>query len=111
MKNLLNHKRHVTWKGIPGKTSIGHVHLHVSNLSRARNFYQDSLGLYHTASYPGAYFFAADRYHHHVATNTWIGTQILPNSANDLGKLGLDHFALRISDDKKEIDSEKPPHQ
>ena len=107
VKNLLNHESYGPWHGIPGKTSIGHVHLHVSNLSKAKNFYQDRIGLYHTASYPGAYFFAANRYHHHVATNTWIGTNILPNSANNLGKLGLDHFALRIHEDKKNIDSLK----
>ena len=64
------------------------------------------LGLYHTASFPGAYFFAADHYHHHVATNIWLGTNILP--ANDSNsKPGLDHYAVRLSYDKKEIDELK----
>ncbi|MDN5845323.1 MAG: hypothetical protein L0H53_03515 [Candidatus Nitrosocosmicus sp.] len=107
VKNLLKHESYGPWHGIPGKTSIGHVHLHVSNLSNAKNFYQDTIGLFHNASYPGTNFFAADRYHHNVATNTWIGTNILPNSANNLGKLGLDHFASQIPDEKKEIDSLK----
>jgi len=102
INNLLNHESYGTWNGFPGKTSIGHVHLHVSHLPKAKNFYQGMLGLYHTASYPGAYFFAADGYHHHIATNTWIETNILPNSANNSGKTGLDHFAIRIPGDKKE---------
>jgi catechol 2,3-dioxygenase len=61
------------------------------------------LGLYHTASYPGAYFFAADNYHHHVATNTWIGTIILPSSADDPNKPGLEHYAIRITGDNEEF--------
>ena len=50
----------------PTKTSIGHVHLHVSNLTKAKKFYQEILQINHTATYPGAYFFAANKYHHHV---------------------------------------------
>lgn len=102
INNLLNHESYGTWRGFPSKTSIGHVHLCVSNLHKAKNFYQDLLGLNHTASYPGAYFFAADRYHHHIATNTWRGTNILHNSANISGKPGLDHFAIRVDDNEKE---------
>ena len=45
------------WNGLPSGTKIGHVHLHVSNLVRSKKFYHDILGLYHTASYPGALFF------------------------------------------------------
>jgi catechol 2,3-dioxygenase len=84
VKDLLipDEKEREIWNILPSNTSIGHVHLHVSNLVRTKRFYQDTLGLYHTASYLGAYFYAADNYHHHVATNTWIGTNILPSSNN-----------------------------
>jgi catechol-2,3-dioxygenase len=44
------------WKEFPPGTSIGHVHLHVSNLVNAKRFYSEILGLNHTATYPGAYF-------------------------------------------------------
>jgi len=101
--NLLNQYGNEIWNGFPVHTTIGHVHLHVSNLSKAKKFYHKSLGLYHTASYPGAYFFAADGYHHHVAANTWIGTNILRNSANDHSKPGLDHFAIRITGEKEDL--------
>lgn len=103
VQSLLSQYGNEKWDGLPLLTSIGHVHLHVSNLVKAKKFYQESLGLYHTATYPGAYFFAADGYHHHVATNTWIGTNIMPNSANDLKNPGLDHYAIRLSAEIDEV--------
>lgn len=81
-----------SWR-MPENTVIGHVHLHVSNLSMAKKFYSETLGLHHTCTFPGAYFFAADLYHHHVATNTWLGTDI--HEATSEG-LGLDYFTLRL---------------
>jgi len=83
------------WNELPSKTSIGHVHLHVSNLVKAKRFYYDILQLNHTATYPGAYFFAANRYHHHVATNTWLGENISP-AYTDNNNPGLDHYAINL---------------
>lgn len=101
--NLLNQYRNERWTGFPSHTTIGHVHLHVSNLAKAKKFYHQILGLYHTATYPGAYFFAANGYHHHIATNTWSGTNILPSSADDHRKPGLKYYAIRISGYKEEL--------
>jgi catechol 2,3-dioxygenase len=98
---LLSQNEEEIWNGLPSDSTIGHVHLHVSNLVRSRRFYHDILGLHHTASYPGAYFFAANGYHHHIAINTWIGTNILPANNNQY-KPGLDHYAI-IVPDKEEI--------
>lgn len=78
---------------MPSKTIIGHVHLHVSDLVNSRKFYSETLGLHHTCSYPGANFFAAGSYHHHIATNTWRGNDILKS---DSGSLGLDHYSLNL---------------
>jgi len=100
--DLLTRHKTKTWKGMPAETTIGHVHLHVSNLNKSNNFYNVILGLSHTATYPGAYFFAADRYHHHVATNTWLGTNILPANNNEQDGPGLDHYAIAISNDREE---------
>ena len=74
-------------------TVIGHVHLHVSNLSESKKFYSEILGLHHTCTFPGAYFFAPDLYHHHVATNTWLGTDIQEANSEELG---LDYFKLKL---------------
>lgn len=103
VQSLLNQHGNGTWDGLPIHTSIGHVHLHVSNLTKAKKFYQETLGLNHTTTYPGAYFFASDGYHHHVATNTWIGTNITPNSANDPKNPGLDHYAIRLPAEKEGV--------
>ena len=84
------------WNELPFNTSIGHVHLYVSNLAKAKGFYHEILQLNHTATYPGAYFFAANRYHHHVATNTWLGENISPAYNDNNNKPGLDHFAINL---------------
>ena len=53
--------------------------------------------LNHTATYPGAYFFAANKYHHHVATNTWLGENISSAySTDNNNKPGLDHYAINL---------------
>lgn len=103
VQGLLSQHGNEKWTGLPLHTSIGHVHLYVSNLTKAKKFYQRSLGLHHTATYPGAYFFAANGYHHHIATNTWIGTNLMPNSANDLQKPGLAHYAIRLPHEENAI--------
>ena len=60
------------WDGAPDGTTMGHVHLHVGDLARAEAFYNRALGFDKTAwSYPGALFFSAGRYHHHLGTNIW----------------------------------------
>ena len=60
------------WAGLPGGTTMGHVHLHVGDLGQARAFYGEALGLEPTVwEYPGALFLAAGGYHHHLGTNTW----------------------------------------
>jgi catechol 2,3-dioxygenase len=60
------------WTGMPAGTTIGHVHLHVATLRDAEAFYHSALGFDKVVwSYPGALFFSAGGYHHHVGTNTW----------------------------------------
>lgn len=92
--DLLEESTEKGWREMPAKTTIGHVHLHVKNLARAKMFYHKILGLNLTTTYPGAYFFAARRYHHHVAVNTWLGSDISPAQTQ---KIGLNHFAVRLS--------------
>lgn len=76
-----------SWAGIDGDTDIGHVHLQVSNLGRAERFYHDVLGLdVMQRSYPGALFFSAGGYHHHVGANVWNskGGSPAPDDTADL---------------------------
>jgi catechol 2,3-dioxygenase len=63
------------WHGMPGGTTMGHVHLHVGDLERAAAFYQGGLGFEPTVrGYPGALFLSAGGYHHHVGLNTWAAS-------------------------------------
>lgn len=87
-----------SWSGFPSDTSIGHVHLHVSNLANAKKFYSEILGLTTTASMKGALFFAAGKYHHHIATNTWLGEDISQASTEFAG---LDYFTIQFSSKDK----------
>lgn len=60
------------WDVMPAGTRVGHVHLSVGDLPRAEAFYHRALGLDKVVwSYPGALFFSAGGYHHHLGTNTW----------------------------------------
>ena len=57
---------------IPARTSIGHVHLKVSDIERALSFYRDILGFEITQYYgQQAVFLSAGGYHHHIGLNTW----------------------------------------
>src|SRR2546426_7017414 len=68
----------------PARIDIGHIHLHVADLAVAERFYSEYLGLAVTQrSYPGALFFAAGGYHHHIGANVWAGNGVLP--ANSVG--------------------------
>src|SRR5712671_5588110 len=63
---------------------LGHIHLHVKDLAVAERFYSEFLGLAVTQrSYPGALFFAAGNYHHHIGVNVWAGKAAPP--ANSVG--------------------------
>ena len=63
------------WAGMPAGTILGHMHLSVGDLTLARNFYHEALGLDAVVwSYPGAIFLSAGGYHHHLGANTWSAT-------------------------------------
>jgi len=81
-------------------TKIGHVHLTVSDLDRALNFYRDALGFEITARYGrDAVFLSAGGYHHHIGLNTWAGRGA-PRPAP--GTTGLYHFAI-LYPDRREL--------
>jgi catechol 2,3-dioxygenase len=56
---------------IDAGTTVGHVHLKVSEVPRAAAFYRDTLGFEEQASMPSAAFLSAGGYHHHVGLNSW----------------------------------------
>ena len=57
---------------VPAETRIGHVHLKVSNLDKALEFYRNILGFEVTERIgEQAVFLSAGGYHHHIGLNTW----------------------------------------
>ncbi|MEA2432618.1 MAG: catechol 2,3-dioxygenase [Actinomycetota bacterium] len=76
----------------PDGTSIGHVHLKVSDLDRAESFYRDVLGFEVTARYgTEASFMSAGGYHHHIGLNTWHSKGAPPAPVRSAG---LFHLAI-----------------
>lgn len=79
-----------------GSPRIGHIHLNVSDLEKAKHFYHDLLGFAVTQeTFPGALFVAAGGYHHHLGLNVWNGRGALaaPSEA-----LGLVRFGIHVPD-------------
>jgi catechol 2,3-dioxygenase len=61
----------VSWSGAPAGTTMGHVHLQVGDIGRARAFYSDVIGFDVVAEMPTALFVSAGGYHHHLGMNVW----------------------------------------
>ena len=76
------------WSGIHPETDIGHIHLCVSDIKKAQNFYSFILGMNVTNSaYNGAMFFSAGGYHHHIGANVWSSRNGSPSPQNSVGLL------------------------
>ena len=91
-------KRTPGWKHAPAQTRIGHVHLHVNDISEAEWFYRDILGFQVQSRYGSeALFLAAGDYHHHIGVNVWAGIDSPPPPEN---ATGLDYFMIRIPDEQ-----------
>jgi catechol 2,3-dioxygenase len=73
-------------------TSVGHVHLKVSDVPRARAFYRDALGFEEQATMPSAAFLSAGGYHHHVGLNSWqsAGAPAPPETAPGLREVQVE---------------------
>jgi len=60
------------FEGMPGGTTVGHVHLQVADVQETVDFYDGVLGFDVTARIGDqAAFLSAGGYHHHVGGNTW----------------------------------------
>lgn len=78
------------------QTSIGHVHLKVSDLDRAIGFYSDVLGFEVQQRWGDrAAFLGAGGYHHHIGLNTW---ESLGGTPAPKGHTGLYHTAFLYPD-------------
>jgi catechol 2,3-dioxygenase len=89
----------------PG-SSVGHVHLKVSDVPRSEAFYRDTLGFQEQAQIPAAAFLSAGGYHHHLGLNSWqsAGAGAAPERAPGLrelrfrlGPAGLEGLQSRLA--------------
>jgi catechol 2,3-dioxygenase len=79
---------------IPAGTDIGHVHLKVSSIDRALDFYCGVLGFeLMTMLGDSAAFVSAGDYHHHIGLNTWHSRD---GSPPPVRATGLYHVAIRL---------------
>jgi catechol 2,3-dioxygenase len=79
---------------VPAGTSIGHVHLQVSDLREAEAFYSGVLGFdVIVRHYPQALFVSAGGYHHHIGLNTW---QSAGAAAPAPGSVGLRSYDILL---------------
>lgn len=76
--------------------TVGHVHLKVGDLERARAFYADTLGFDVVSEAEGALFYSAGGYHHHLATNIWQSAGAGPRST----EVGLGSVTVVLPDDE-----------
>jgi len=78
---------------LPSQTTIGHVHLKVSDLQRSLDFYCGLLGFELMIRYgEEAAFISAGGYHHHIGLNTW---QSKGQPPAPVASPGLFHTAIR----------------
>jgi catechol 2,3-dioxygenase len=88
---------------IDPRVDIGHVHLKVSDIDRALDFYVGVLG-FDVMQRMGdeAAFISAGGYHHHIGLNTWESRGAGPPPRNTTG---LYHTAIRYPDRKTLADA------
>ena len=85
--------------GLPGGTTVGHVHLCVRDVDETIGFYRDKLGMGLTAHLGDqAAFLSAGGYPHHVGGNTWEtrGAEHAPE-----GTARLLRFTIVLPDDEE----------
>src|SRR5699024_38472 len=78
---------------------MGHLHLQVADIDENERFYVEGLGFDIVNRYGDQALFISDqKYHHHIAFNTWQGTN-LPNRKAQ--SPGLSSYSLILSDQAK----------
>ncbi|QCC49033.1 VOC family protein [Halobellus limi] len=77
----------------PEGTTLGHVHLEVTSVPTARDFYVETLGFEVRMDAGAALFVAAGGYHHHLGLNAWNGR------SSPAGGRGLAWFEVLVPDD------------
>ncbi|MDQ0876271.1 catechol 2,3-dioxygenase [Paenibacillus sp. V4I3] len=97
LRSLLSETNGEKFTGLPSETIMGHIHLHVSDLAKAAEFYIHGLGfkvVYQISNQ--ALFISSGGYHHHIGLNIWNGKGVQAPSRNSVG---LKYFTIVFADD------------
>jgi len=83
------------WDGLAAGTRLGHMHLQVADIPRARDFYHGVLGFDIVVDWErmGALFVSAGGYHHHLGMNIWHSRGGRPAPE---GSAGLRYFTVQL---------------
>lgn len=74
-------------------TRVGHLHLHVADLTDSLHFYRDLIGFDVITEIDTAVFVSAGGYHHHLAFNIWQGRGAPPTPDDATGLL---HWSIEL---------------
>ncbi|MCD7035916.1 VOC family protein [Metabacillus sp. GX 13764] len=100
---VLAEKTDEGWKGLPEETVMGHIHLQVSDLKQAGEFYTKALSFDIVAEYGSrALFISTERYHHHIGLNTWNS---LGAGTREEHMTGLSSYTLKFPDESARKDA------
>lgn len=89
------------WRNLPDGTKMGHIHLHVSELEKTKEFYCQGLGFEVVCKYGNqALFISSGGYHHHIGLNTWNGIGAPQASDKSVGL--IDYTLVFPSDNERD---------
>lgn len=98
-KGVLESVRNSQWEGLPEGTILGHIHLHVAELTETVDFYVKGLGYDIVQKYGSqAFFLSTGGYHHHIGLNVWNG---IGAPAPKTNQVGLAYYDLKIPSQEK----------
>lgn len=84
------------WNGLPKGTVMGHIHLAVSHLKKAEQFYTNVLDYEVVTRYGNqALFISTGKYHHHIGMNTWHTAGSEPTKEDEVG---LAYYTIVLKD-------------
>lgn len=79
---------------MPAGTDMGHVHLSVANVARAKAIWMPILQLEDKFSVVSGSWLAVGMYHHHFAFNQWAGSQLVKRES---GQIGLEFVTVAVA--------------
>lgn len=105
MNNLLAEPgANMPFDGLPEGTTLGHVHLRVTDIQATEAFYRGVLGFDVVSRWPGALFISVGGYHHHFGLNTWQSERGAPAPRGSSGLLCV-NVNLPEAQDLDELES------